>query len=113
MNKKIVGILVCLLFVGVGVFPSISAGSEDYVKEKLSESNLPILLNQPTWIAGWMREVSDKGDYIEIKTAIAFIIITGYDVEALIPNNIYYLWDFEGIAKEHIVIGTIRGYSGP
>ena len=36
MNKKIIGILVYLLFVSVSVFPSISTGSENYIKSRIN-----------------------------------------------------------------------------
>ncbi|MCJ7571086.1 MAG: hypothetical protein MUO82_04320 [Candidatus Thermoplasmatota archaeon] len=114
MNKKIIGILVCMLFVGYGVFPTISASTKNYVKEDLSKFNIT---QQPKnhLVIGIMKCIGSSSEY-DIKAEVIFTLLlinNGYGnfQPFFVPKgSVLLLNEFEGFAKLFILFGRCLDY---
>jgi hypothetical protein len=100
MNKKIVGILVCLLFVGVGVFQSISALAKNDVKEDSSKTTSQSLWPPKFPVVGIMKVINSSNEDLYVRAI--FVI---WPFFAMKPFKYYRLAGFSGYANNYIVYG--------
>jgi hypothetical protein len=108
-NGFVFGII--FLFLGAGIFPTISGSIESKYKTDLSKSGLQLTLYTNLLVVSFTKNIIKTEDYLEVINIFGFWITKGQHGGFFNTNETIYIYGFKGIIIRPIVIGMCDDYN--
>jgi len=110
---KTLALSIVILFIGSGVFPTVSGSIENKYKKDISESSLQLSLADILLVAGLMNVINKTSEYLEVITILGFWIKKGLYGGFFQPNESLLIYGFRGYTLGRIVFGVCNNITRP